>query len=57
MCKFATECINKMNVLVASLANTLGEDTAGLAMRVGIHRYVCQETFLSAGWLNVCSQI
>ncbi|CAB9530583.1 Receptor-type guanylate cyclase gcy [Seminavis robusta] len=37
MCKFATDCMNKMKVIVSSLADTMGEDTADLAMRVGLH--------------------
>lgn len=37
MCKFANECMTKMNVITASLSMTLGEDTKGLAMRVGLH--------------------
>ncbi|CAB9526550.1 Receptor-type guanylate cyclase gcy (Partial), partial [Seminavis robusta] len=37
MCKFATDCMNKMKVMMSSLADTMGEDTADLAMRVGLH--------------------
>ncbi|CAB9504323.1 Receptor-type guanylate cyclase gcy [Seminavis robusta] len=37
MCKFATDCMKQMNIVTASLAESLGEDTAGLAMRVGLH--------------------
>jgi len=39
MCKFATDCRSKFAILTANLADTLGEDTASLAMRIGIHRY------------------
>jgi class 3 adenylate cyclase len=37
MCKFANDCMTKMKVLVASLAESMGEDTAELGMRVGLH--------------------
>jgi class 3 adenylate cyclase len=37
MVKFADDCMVKMGQLTAELASALGEDTAGLAMRVGLH--------------------
>jgi class 3 adenylate cyclase len=37
MTKFATDCISKMGQLTAELAEALGADTAGLALRVGLH--------------------
>ena len=37
MVKFAMDCISKMNVIVASLADSLGADTRDLAMRAGLH--------------------
>lgn len=37
MCKFANDCMTKMKVMTASLSVSLGEDTAELAMRVGLH--------------------
>ena len=37
MCKFASDCIRKMDTLMRDLTDTLGEDTASLGMRVGIH--------------------
>jgi class 3 adenylate cyclase len=37
MVKFADDCMNKMKVLTAELAETLGADTATLTMRVGLH--------------------
>jgi class 3 adenylate cyclase len=37
MAKFADDCMVKMGQLTAELATVLGEDTAGLAMRVGLH--------------------
>ena len=37
MVKFSTDCLVKMRNLVASLVDVLGEDTANLAMRVGLH--------------------
>ena len=35
--KFSTDCLVKMRNVVASLVDVLGEDTANLAMRVGLH--------------------
>jgi class 3 adenylate cyclase len=37
MAKFADDCMNKMKVLTAELAETLGADTVTLTMRVGLH--------------------
>jgi class 3 adenylate cyclase len=37
MAKFADDCMVKMGQLTKELAPALGEDTAGLAMRVGLH--------------------
>ena len=39
MVKFATDCMSKMNSIVcsSSLIDTLGNDTADLTMRVGLH--------------------
>ena len=37
MCKFASQCMSRMKVIYAELAEELGEDTAGLAQRVGLH--------------------
>ena len=37
MCKFAKDCTVKMNSLVQSLVGQLGEETATLGFRVGIH--------------------
>ena len=37
LCKFAADCISKMNLLTASVAETLGEDSRELMIRVGIH--------------------
>ena len=37
MCKFARDCMLKMNVLTSSLTAQLGEETATLGFRVGIH--------------------
>ena len=37
MCKFAADCLRRMDALTRDLSDTLGEDTAKLGMRVGIH--------------------
>lgn len=37
MCKFANECSAKFKILTAALTETLGQDTAELAMRIGLH--------------------
>ena len=37
MVKFSIACQSKMRNVVASLVDTLGDDTANLAMRVGLH--------------------
>jgi class 3 adenylate cyclase len=37
MVKFADECMTKMKQLTTELAESLGPDTADLAMRVGLH--------------------
>lgn len=37
LCKFAMDCINKMKIMTVSLADSLGEDTQNLSLRVGIH--------------------
>ena len=37
MCKFAGECLRKMDTLMRELSDTLGQDTAELSMRAGIH--------------------
>ena len=37
MVKFANECLQKMKTLTTELAETLGEDTRDLSLRVGIH--------------------
>ncbi|CAJ1951428.1 unnamed protein product [Cylindrotheca closterium] len=37
MVKFSVDCLAKMRNIVLSLVATLGEDTAALAMRVGLH--------------------
>eukprot|EP00339_Tiarina_fusa_P025260 CAMPEP_0117016014 /NCGR_PEP_ID=MMETSP0472-20121206/12683_1 /TAXON_ID=693140 ORGANISM="Tiarina fusus, Strain LIS" /NCGR_SAMPLE_ID=MMETSP0472 /ASSEMBLY_ACC=CAM_ASM_000603 /LENGTH=1517 /DNA_ID=CAMNT_0004719937 /DNA_START=135 /DNA_END=4688 /DNA_ORIENTATION=+ len=37
MAKFANECMKKMNDLVMMLKDSLGEDTAELCMRFGLH--------------------
>jgi class 3 adenylate cyclase len=37
MARFADECIKRMSQLVSDLARSLGEDTAKLEMRVGLH--------------------
>lgn len=37
MTKFADDCMVKMRQLTTELADVLGEDTASLAMRVGLH--------------------
>ncbi|CAB9507210.1 Receptor-type guanylate cyclase gcy [Seminavis robusta] len=37
MCKFANDCLAKFKTLTASLATTMGEDTATLCMRIGLH--------------------
>lgn len=37
MCRFAQDCIFKLQNVCAELAETLGEDTATLTMRVGLH--------------------
>ncbi|CAB9509224.1 Receptor-type guanylate cyclase gcy [Seminavis robusta] len=37
MCKFASDCLRMLDSLVITLAETLGEDTANLSMRVGLH--------------------
>ena len=37
MCRFASDCLSRMQTLCASLAETLGEDTASLSMRIGLH--------------------
>ena len=35
--RFASDCLVKMNQLVAELEKTLGPDTAELTMRIGLH--------------------
>lgn len=35
--KFSVECIGRMRNVVVSLVESLGEDTANLSMRVGLH--------------------
>ncbi|KAL3935836.1 MAG: hypothetical protein SGBAC_008725 [Bacillariaceae sp.] len=37
MVKFSVECIGRMRNVVVSLVESLGEDTANLSMRVGLH--------------------
>ncbi|CAB9503839.1 Receptor-type guanylate cyclase gcy [Seminavis robusta] len=37
MVKFANDCQTKMPLVLAGLVGSLGEDTAGLAMRIGLH--------------------
>ena len=37
MVRFSVDCLTKMRSVVSSLVETLGEDTANLAMRVGLH--------------------
>ena len=37
MAKFARDCILKMSQLTMNLVDTLGEDTANLEMRIGLH--------------------
>jgi len=37
MAKFARDCMEKMEVLTLELVDKLGEDTADLKMRVGMH--------------------
>lgn len=37
MVKFSNECLSKMRNVVLSLVDTLGDDTANLAMRIGLH--------------------
>lgn len=37
MARFANECMEKMRELVATLAETLGEETLELDLRVGLH--------------------
>jgi class 3 adenylate cyclase len=37
MARFANDCMKRMRQLTMDLASTLGEDTAALAMRVGLH--------------------
>jgi class 3 adenylate cyclase len=37
MARFADDCMKRMSQLTMDLASTLGEDTATLAMRVGLH--------------------
>ena len=37
MVKFADDCMSRMNHILSSLAASLGEDTADLEMRVGLH--------------------
>jgi hypothetical protein len=37
MVKFASDCMAKMNIVTESLLESLGPDTADLAMRVGLH--------------------
>ena len=37
MTRFANECIQSMNTLTSELTETLGEDTANLQLRVGLH--------------------
>ena len=39
MAKFAQSCIVKLHIVTADLVRTLGEDTAMLDIRVGLHRY------------------
>jgi len=40
MCRFARECMRRMNELVKDLEIRLGPDTSDLNMRMGLHRYV-----------------
>ena len=37
MTKFAKECIEKLNIMLHQLEDSLGEDTLELGMRIGIH--------------------
>lgn len=37
MCKFARDCMQKVKLLTASLADSLGHDTLNLSFRVGLH--------------------
>ena len=37
MCKFASDCVRKMDTITRELTHTLGEDTAELGVRVGIN--------------------
>lgn len=51
MVRFARDCLIKMNKLTRQLQGILGDDTANLAMRVGIHRYVQKFLVrLNRGW-------
>ena len=38
MAKFASDCMNKVNVTTKRLAARLGEDTETLALRMGMNR-------------------
>ena len=37
MAKFADDCLRNLEVVTKNLVDTLGEDTANLQLRVGIH--------------------
>ena len=37
MCRFARDCLHRMEEVVQQLASTLGPETADLGIRVGIH--------------------
>ncbi|CAB9508786.1 Receptor-type guanylate cyclase gcy [Seminavis robusta] len=37
MCRFARDCMNRMTEVTAELSDSLGEDTATLGFRVGLH--------------------
>lgn len=37
MCRFARDCISKMHEILPSLCERLGQDTADLSMRFGLH--------------------
>jgi class 3 adenylate cyclase len=37
MARFAAECVEKMSVLTAELAETMGSDTKDLDLRAGYH--------------------
>lgn len=52
MTRFSHECMAKMSLVVRDLTETLGEDTADLQLRVGLHSGPVTAGVLRGGKIN-----